>query len=129
MNGIKYAAISSTHLLHEMEIRLSQSRPYLIFRRFSRYFLLRDILAIELVDSAENFFDSQVFSDENDIKYKDDDYKNKHKAHYLSEIRNDFKWYGFVYRNIKHHFNISGRTITDVVTHLITEYHLIKSEV
>lgn len=38
-----------------------------------------DVINIELTDSAENIFDRLVFSDENDVIYKDDDYKNRHK--------------------------------------------------
>lgn len=84
----------------------------------------RNILAIELIDSAENIFDRLVFSDENDIIYKDDNYKNQHKEHYFSEIRDTLKWYGFVYRDIKYHFDMSGRSTADVVDGLIAEYHL-----
>ena len=46
---------------------------------FSQYFKdflnLDNVLAIELIDSAENLFDRLVFSDENDVIYKD--IKNK----------------------------------------------------
>lgn len=87
-------------------------------------FFSPSILAIELSDSAENIFDRLVFSDENDIVYKDDDYKNKHKRHYISEIKEDLRWYGSVYRDIKHHFHVDGRSTEEVVQGLITEYQL-----
>jgi hypothetical protein len=56
-----------------------------------------DIISIQLTDSAENIFDRLVFSDENDIIYTDDDYKNEHRDHYLSEIIEDLDWYSSVY--------------------------------
>lgn len=84
-----------------------------------------DIFSIELIDSAENIFDRLVFSDENDVIYKDDEYKNEHRDHYLSEINEDLEWYGSVYTDIKYHFHISGRLPEDVADALIIEYHLV----
>lgn len=53
-----------------------------------------DILSIELVDTPSNIFDRLVFSDENDTIYKDDDYKNKHRDYYMSDIKSDIEWCG-----------------------------------
>lgn len=55
-----------------------------------------DICSIELVVSYKSIFDRLVFSDENDNIYKDDDYKNAHRTHYLKEIKEDLAWYGLV---------------------------------
>ena len=53
-----------------------------------------DILAIELCDTAENIFSRLVFSDENDVIYTDDLYKNEHKDHYLKEIQDYYRiWF------------------------------------
>lgn len=82
------------------------------------------VMAVELLDSAKNIFDRLVFSDENDIIYKDDVYKNKHKKHYISEIKEDLKWHASVYRNLEHHFHMNGRPPEEVVSGLITEYRL-----
>lgn len=87
-----------------------------------------DVFSIELIDSAENIFDRLVFSDENDVIYKDDEYKNEHKDHYLSEIREDLEWYGSIYADIRHHFHISGRLPEDVTDALIVEYHFVSEE-
>lgn len=84
-----------------------------------------DILSIELIDSAENIFDRLVFSDENDVIYKDDEYKNEHRDYYLTEINKDLEWYGSVYTDIKYHFHISGRLPEDVANALIIKYHLV----
>jgi shikimate kinase len=83
-----------------------------------------DIVSIELIDSAENIFDRLVFSDENDIIYKDDDYKNQHKDYYLHDISEDLLWYGSLYSDLKYHFHISGRLPEAVIDALVTQYHL-----
>lgn len=90
-------------------------------------FSFPDVLAIELIDSVQNIFDRLVFSDENDIIYKDDEYKNAHKAYYLREINEDLKWYGHVYSGLTHRFNLSGLTPEESVKRLIKRYHLKKS--
>lgn len=83
-----------------------------------------DMISIELTDSAENIFDRLVFSDENDIIYKDDDYKNRHRDYYLREIQADLDWYGSVYSDIENRFDISGMTPEKVVTEIINQFHL-----
>lgn len=86
------------------------------------------ILTIELLDSAQHIFDRLVFSDENDVIYKDDEYKSKHKEHYISEICKDLKWYGFVYRDLKYHFDMNGKSAKAVVEDLINKYQLRREE-
>ena len=85
-------------------------------------------VTIELFDSPQHIFDRLVFSDENDVVYKDDDYKIKHKRYYISEIQEDLKWYGFVYRDLQYHFDMSGKSPKEVVDALIVKYHLGKEE-
>lgn len=89
-----------------------------------RFLSFTNILSIELTDSAENIFERLVFSDENDIIYKDDAYKNKYKTHYLKEIKEDLAWYGSVYRDINYHFNIEGRSPDEVVNSLTEQFNL-----
>ncbi len=115
LNTIKgNKVIAITPLSHIQSLRALLSSP--------------DIISIELIDSAENIFDRLVFSDENDIIYKDDDYKNEHRDYYLSEIIKDLEWYGSVYTDIKHRFHMSGRLPEDVVNALILEFHLNRRE-
>ena len=83
-----------------------------------------DVISIELTDSAENIFDRLVFSDENDVIYKDDDYKNRHRDHYLEEIQADLDCYGSVYSDIRNRFNISGMTPEEAAAELINQFHL-----
>lgn len=82
-----------------------------------------DVFSVELLDSPENIFERLVFSDENDVLYHDDDYKNKRKDYYLNEIKEDIHWYGSVYSNIHNKFYMDGRTPQEVVDALIWEYH------
>ena len=91
---------------------------------FNRYLACEDVLAIELQDSSEHIFDRLVFSDENDHVYKDDDYKNRHRDHYLEEIRKDLNWYGAVYSDIKNIFDVSGMTPEEAAAEMMDQFHL-----
>lgn len=84
----------------------------------------KDILAIELLDSAENIFNRLVFSDENDNIYKDEEYKNRYKDHYLNDIQKDLEWYGSIYSAIKHRFDMDGKNPASVTEALVKKYHL-----
>lgn len=108
MNGSKVIAVTPLSCIKD--IRYLFSSP--------------DVLCIELMDSAENIFDRLVFSDENDIIYKDDDYKNWHKDHYLEEIRADIDWYGSVYSDIRNRFHLSGMTPQETAAALADQFHL-----
>ena len=85
-----------------------------------------DVLAIELNDTAENIFSRLVFSDENDVIYRDDLYKNEHKDHYLREIQSDLDWYGKIYKSIgiRNLIFIDNDSPSKVVDRIITEYGL-----
>lgn len=82
------------------------------------------VFPVELTDSVENIFNRLVFSDENDVIYWDDAYKNAHADYYLSEIQKDLDWYGSVYAGIEYHFDISGRTPDETAHALIEALHL-----
>lgn len=95
---------------------------------FKARIMSRDVLAIELTDTAENIFDRLIFSDENDNLYEDDDYKELHRKHYLSDIQGDIDWYGTVYSQmgIKNKLEIQNESPDQVVERLIFEYGLEK---
>lgn len=86
-----------------------------------------DAICIELTDSPENIFNRLVFSDENDVVYTDDAYKNQHKEYYLKEIMADLDWYGAVYSDIKNKFNISGMMPEEAVSKMADRFHLYKN--
>jgi shikimate kinase len=83
-----------------------------------------DIFAILLQDLAQHIFERLVFSDENDHIYKDDEYKNRHRAHYISEIKKDISWYGKIYADIENRFDMNGNPPETVVNQIIEKYHL-----
>ena len=97
------------------------------YMEYIRKFLLRkNVLAIELCDTPEHIFDRLVFSDENDVVYQDDDYKNAHKEYYLKEISEDIRYYGkHSFKIIKNKFNMDGKEPALVVARLIEEYRLL----
>lgn len=99
--------------------------PISYTENFSHYLTCVDVLAIELRDTVENIFDRLVFSDENDVIYTDDDYKNAHKEHYLREIQGDLDYYGtYSFKMITNKFDINGDTPEKAVERLIHEFHL-----
>lgn len=85
-----------------------------------------NILSIELVDTPANIFDRLVFSDTDDTIYKDDDYKNRCRDYYMSDIKADLEWYGNVYSKIgvKNRFEINNDSPKTAVKRLIKEYGL-----
>ena len=73
---------------------------------------------IELIDNLESIYDRIVFYDENDKLMPDSKkYRDKHKAHYIKEIKNDMKTSNLEYRNIPK-FNINSRKFEDVIDEL-----------
>lgn len=112
------------HLVCKAENKVIAVTPLSYIEDIRYLFSSPDVISIELTDSAENIFDRLVFSDENDVVYKDDDYKNRHKNHYLEEIQADLNWYGSVYSDIRNRFDISGMTPEKAVTEMIDRFHL-----
>jgi len=91
---------------------------------FNKYVSQEDVLAIELQDTPENIFDRLVFSDENDVIYQDDDYKNQHKKHYISDIKKDITWYKKSFSKITNKFFVNSDPVEMVVDRIIKEYQL-----
>lgn len=80
------------------------------------------VFPIELRDTAKNIFDRLVFSDEQDNLYHDDDYKNAHKKYYLGEIQKDINWYGKIYFNIEHKYDMNNESPDNVVDGIIKKF-------
>lgn len=93
---------------------------------FEKYTRRSDVIAIELRDTVENIFERLVFSDENDVIYRDDEYKNARKNHYMREIAEDLIWYGGVYRNIANKYDINNEEPSVVAKALIERFNLRK---
>lgn len=85
----------------------------------------KDVLAIELRDTPENIFDRLVFSDENDVIYRDDEYKYAHMSYYMNDIKEDIQHYGRVWSElVKNKFDMQGEAPSAVVDRLIDEFEL-----
>lgn len=114
------------HLVCKTGNKVIAVTPLSYIRDIKYLFSAPDVISIELTDSTENIFDRLVFSDENDVIYKDDAYKNRHRTYYLKDIRADLAWYGSVYSDIKNKFDISGMTPEETVTGMIKQFRLYK---
>jgi shikimate kinase len=84
-------------------------------RNFNALLDSKKIFAIELLDTAENIFDRLVFSDENDHVYKDDEYKEKHRAYYINDIRQDMSFTKKVYKKIVNKYFVDNQPVEQVV--------------
>ena len=77
-----------------------------------------DTISVELIDSVESVYDRILFYDENDEVYPDSkEYRDAHKAHYMSEVKNDMEVSYIEYRNIPK-FNINNRKFESVISEL-----------
>ena len=111
-------------ILKELVMDPSENRvvavsPMFYSRWFNPLLKLEHVTAIELQDSVENIFDRLVFSDENDVIYKDDAYKNEHWAHYVKEIHEEIVFSKRVFSKVENKFFINNRSIDQVVDGLM----------
>ena len=88
-------------------------------RNFNYLIDMEQVIAIELQDSEEHIFERLVFSDENDITYKDDAYKNQHKDYYIKDIHEDIMYVRECFKKIKNKFFINNRSVSQVADELI----------
>lgn len=98
--------------------------PMYYTRWFGKYLDREDVMAVELQDSPENIFQRLVFSDENDHVYKDDEYRDAHKAYYLRDIKKDITYYKKPFMRLKNKFSIAGALPEETADRLIECYSL-----
>ena len=86
-----------------------------------------NILSIDLYDTHESIFSQLVFSDENDNIYKDDEYKNAHREHYLKDIQEDLYWYGQIYdeMGIHDYIIVDNKPQKEVAEQIISQFNLL----
>ena len=113
-----------THLVCRSGNKVTAVTPLSCIKDIRYLFSSPDVMSIKLTDSAENIFDRLVFSDENDVVYKDDAHKNRHRDHCLKEIQADPDWHASVYSDIRNRFDISGRNPEETAAELINRFHL-----
>ena len=99
--------------------------PIYYSSNFNKYISWNDVLAIELQDLPENIFQKLVFSNENDEIYKDDEYKNLHKKHYISEIKKDITCYKRSFSKVENKFHVNNDSIEIVLERIIKDYNLV----
>ena len=68
-----------------------------------------NVLPIHIKDSPIHIFDRLVFADENDVIYKDDEYKLRYKKHYMNDILADIYYYSNIYKNIESKYFINNK--------------------
>lgn len=93
--------------------------PIYYARNFNSLIELEGVIAIELQDMEEHIFERMVFSDENDNVYYDDEYKEKHKKHYIRDIRNDIVGAKTAFKKIENKYFINNQSVDKVVDELI----------
>lgn len=111
-------------LLRENADKVITVTPMSYPEYFEKYLSRSDVIAIELYDAVENIYDRLVFSDENDMIYRDDEYKNARREHYMWDIMQDLLWYGNVFKNIENKFNINNAAPNKVADALIEKFGL-----
>ena len=100
--------------------------PIYYTRIFKQKLYSPDVISIELRDTPENIFNRLIFTDENDIPYKDDEYTQKNKKHYMSEIKKDITFYKNVSKKLGcvSVFEMNGGSPDKVADRIIEEYSL-----
>lgn len=90
---------------------------------YARYFnpllKLDKVIAIELQDTKEHIFERLVFSDENDLVYEDEAYKNEHRSYYLKDIQEDITYTKRIFKKIENKYFINNKSVDQVVDGLI----------
>lgn len=123
-----YSLISTSKVRNEMIISdvkksIAQNQTPVILTRFKEH---AKLLYDKLKNEADHVF--LLYGDNSDKEnvdiYKDDDYKNAHKAYYLADIQDDLSWYGSVYQNITNKFFVDGKLPEEVANEIIHLYHL-----
>jgi len=83
--------------------------PMYYSRHFSKYLKNGQAMGIELQDTPENIFNRLIFTDESDRVYEDSaEYREKHKAYYMKEIKKNEMFYKKSFSKINNKFQINN---------------------
>lgn len=97
---------------------------------YTRYYSIRlskipeAVIKIEIQDTPENIFSRLIFTDENDQKYFDDEYKKQHEKEYIKTIKKDITGYKAAFSKIENKIDISGRNAESAADYIISSMHL-----
>lgn len=87
-----------------------------------------DTISIEITDNLESIYDRILFYDENDeVKLDSKEYRDKHKQHYINQIKNDMTTSNLEFKNIPK-FYLDGRNFKDVLDELVEFINNIKND-
>lgn len=87
-------------------------------RNFNRLLEMPEVIAVELQDTEEHIFERLVFSDENDVIYKDDEYKEAHREYYMRDIHEDIMYVKRPYKKIEWKYFIDNKPVEQVADEL-----------
>lgn len=76
------------------------------------------MIAVELQDTEEHIFERLVFSDENDVVYRDDEYKEEHRDYYMKDIHEDIMYVKQIFKKIKWKYFIDNKTVEQAAEEL-----------
>lgn len=79
------------------------------------------VIKIEIQDIPENIFDRLTFADDNDQPYRDDEYKNTHRMHYIKQIKQDISGYKAAFAKIENKIDIAGRNVEEAADYIISK--------
>ncbi|NLA11943.1 MAG: hypothetical protein GX883_07455 [Firmicutes bacterium] len=99
---------------HQEKLVIAVS-PIYYAQHFNNLLELNGVTAIELCDTAEHIFQRLVFSDENDVIYRDDAYKEEHRDYYMNDIHDDIAHAKQLFRKIKKKYFIDNQPVDKVV--------------
>jgi shikimate kinase len=88
-------------------------------RNFNPLIDLEQVIAIELQDSEEHIFERMVFSDENDVIYTDNEYREEHRDYYIKDIHEDIMYAKRTFKKIKNKYFINNCPVDKIVEDLI----------
>ncbi len=113
------------NVLNEPGNKVFAIAPIYYSRNFNKYLTREDVIAIELQDDGENIYDRLTFYDENGNLQEDlDEYKDKHMAYYMKEIKGDISGYRKSFSKIQNKHFINNDPPEKVADDLIRKYKL-----
>lgn len=94
--------------------------PIAYITGYNSLFTAKDIRCFELYDKAENIFERLVFTDaEGNVIDVPKTYLEKHKQHYLREIKEDLNYFHSVYKGHMEMIHVNGMSVSEVVAEML----------
>lgn len=82
-----------------------------------------EIHCLELIDTPENIFKRLVFTDDNDkVLHIPQSYLDKHKKHYIREIKADYNYFHGEYKKVMNSIQMNGKTMDQIVDEILGKF-------